>query len=195
VWRTGGQLLAVANYHPLTGVRAFTTGAGAVLFANVNPYIATVLPTRVLTAIWTHYPIDDHFSKKMRASQFKIGWCSIWSLTLAEKCLPPADERIEIWGQTLDVHYKYIPTIRDITKPQIGLINEVHPTWLHASCTLSDNAKSKLAETEKVEIGFGQAEARNCIFNHIEDKQGVEDYDWNNAVRDDIKPELFLSLK
>jgi hypothetical protein len=51
-----------------TGVRAFITGAGPVLFANANPYIAMVIPTRVLAAILMHHPISDHFSRQMRAS-------------------------------------------------------------------------------------------------------------------------------
>jgi hypothetical protein len=128
------------------------------------------------------YPSDDHFSKQMRASggpdpdvyganletQFKTGWYNIWSRMLADNCLPPADERIEIRGQPLDIHYNYIPTIRDIPKPQIGLINDAHLPWLHTSITLSDAAKSSLAERE---LGFGQAEARNRIFQHIENKQ------------------------
>jgi hypothetical protein len=41
-------------YHAETGVRAFITGAGAVLFANVDPFIATVVPVTVTRRIRMH---------------------------------------------------------------------------------------------------------------------------------------------
>jgi hypothetical protein len=47
--------------HPDIGVCAYITGAGAILFANTNLYIATVIPMSCVTVVWMHYPFDDHF--------------------------------------------------------------------------------------------------------------------------------------
>jgi hypothetical protein len=91
VWRE--HLSKQFYYHKETGVRAFITGAGAVLFANVDPHIATVIPVRVLRGIVMNYPIGDHFAGQMRAAgvqdpeayvqnletQYKTRWINMFS--------------------------------------------------------------------------------------------------------------------
>jgi hypothetical protein len=145
---------------------AFIAGAGAGVFSNVDPYMATVIPCKMFEAIMTHYPINDHFSRQMRASgvqdldvygrnletQFQRGWCNVWSPTLSDVCLPPVDKHIDSQGKTRFMHYRYLATIDDIKTPQMGLENDDHPTWLHASYALSENSRLRLARKEETEV-------------------------------------------
>jgi hypothetical protein len=46
------------------GVRVHITGAGAVLFANVNQTIATVIPIAAFEEIMMHHAVDGEFAKQ-----------------------------------------------------------------------------------------------------------------------------------
>jgi hypothetical protein len=126
--------------HPNVGVSCLATGAGAILFANVNPYIATVIPMSSVSAVWMRYPFGDHLSRAMRLGsnpgdygarlgpKCRIGWFSIWGLDLThENCLPPRGGVLIIRGRSIDIHYRYLPTVHDIYTPQKGLVNEYDP--------------------------------------------------------------------
>jgi hypothetical protein len=72
-------------YHKGAGVSAFIAGVGAVLCANVDAYIATVIPVRVFRGLMMHYPIDGHFSRRMSAAGV---------------------QDLEAYGQNLETQYK-----------------------------------------------------------------------------------------
>jgi hypothetical protein len=105
-------------YHAEPGVRAFITGAGAVLFTNVDPYIATVMPVTVISRIMMRYQADDHFARLMRAagvrdsetygldveSHYKTGWFNMLSPSLAAECLPPANAKARSQGEVFNVN-------------------------------------------------------------------------------------------
>jgi hypothetical protein len=192
-----------------TGVRAFVAGGGAVLFASIDPHIATVIPCRVFRGIMMHHPVDDHFARQMRAAgvqdpeacgqnletQYKTGWFNMWPPTLGAGCLPPADEKVRSQGQTLDVHYKDLVTIDDVTIPQMGIPNNGLP-WLHASRTPSENRRIRLARDMSREIEDLVTESRSRIVELVESfASTIEDYDVDNAIRADLRPEFFLELK
>jgi hypothetical protein len=59
---------------PNVAVYCLVTGAGAILFANANPYVATVVPMTCVIAIWMRYPFGDHFSRAMRLGSNPEDW-------------------------------------------------------------------------------------------------------------------------
>jgi hypothetical protein len=127
---------------PRCGVRVFVAGSGVLLFANVNPYIAAVLPIGVLAKVMMRYPVNDASARTMRASGVRDpddpmcgsdrtmqacrrGWFSIFSRPLADESLPPADAQIRIRGEQEDVCYQFVNTIGDIDTPQMGVENDL----------------------------------------------------------------------
>jgi hypothetical protein len=126
-----------------------------------------------------HHPVDDHFAKQMRATgvqdpeeygrnletQYKIGLFDVWPPTLGNGCLPPADQEIQSQGRALNLHYKFLVAIDDVTTPQTGIACDENP-WLRTSRTLSESRRNKFAKDMAEEIEHLQAEARNRLDNH-----------------------------
>jgi hypothetical protein len=108
-----------AHYYynrPSCGLRVFVAGSGALLFANANPYIATVIPIDVITKVMMRYPVSDAFARTMRASGVRDsddpmcgserttqacrrGWFSVFARPLADQSLPRVDAQIRTHGK------------------------------------------------------------------------------------------------
>jgi hypothetical protein len=82
------------------GVKAFGSAAGAMVFANVNPYITTVLPLGVVSKIMMRHPTSEDFVRRIQRVQderdaengryhntlmSRAGWINIYSPALALK--------------------------------------------------------------------------------------------------------------
>jgi hypothetical protein len=72
-WQSHGKWRLV---RPDVGVYCLAAGAGAILFANVSPYIATVIPMSCVSAIWMRYPFGGHFLTR-DASWVKPRWVRV----------------------------------------------------------------------------------------------------------------------
>jgi hypothetical protein len=178
-WQSHGKWHLV---RPNVGVYCLTTGAGAILFANVSPYIATVIPMSCVSAIWMRYPFGDHFSRAMRLGSNPDGceygallgpkhrtrWFSVRGPELTHQdCLPPRDGVLIIRGRTLDVHYQYLPIVANIDAPQQGVKNDADPDWLMGSCTLKDDDAAALVAAEADAIELGQHHSRLNSLTHL----------------------------
>jgi hypothetical protein len=76
------------------GVKAFVSAGSAVVFANVNPYLTTILPLTVVSKIMIHHPMSIDFIRRTQQVQdqddavcgrnhntlkFWAGWINIYS--------------------------------------------------------------------------------------------------------------------
>jgi hypothetical protein len=197
-------------YHTETGVRAFVTGVGAVLFTNVDPYIATVIPVTVIRRIVMRYPVDDRFARQTRAARVRdsetygldletrceTGWCNMFFPTLGAECSPPADAQVRSQGEILNVNYQYLVSIGHIETPQMGVPNDQHPSWLHSSCTLPARRVTALVREYAREIEDLMVESWDRVEARVDSfAPAIENYDVRNAVRMDLIPKLFLGFK
>jgi hypothetical protein len=107
------------------GVRAFVTGAGAIVFSNANWRIATVISTSCIykMMMMMRYNVVGKFSKAARQEDpgctvqgYAIKWCKIWQPELIRKCDPHLDSMED--GVTY--HYGLCPTLAEIPTPQMG---------------------------------------------------------------------------
>jgi hypothetical protein len=92
----------------------FVSVGGAVLFANVNPYIATLLPLTVMSKIMMNHPMSTDFIRRIQRVQdqddfaygrnhnttkLRAGCINIFSPELARNGMPPADTSTFVYGE------------------------------------------------------------------------------------------------
>jgi hypothetical protein len=101
----------------------FVSAAGAALFANVNPYIATVLPLSVVSKIMTNHPANEEFVRNVQdvqdrdgakygrnhnPSKLRAGCFNIFSPELAKNGMPPADNSVFVFSECEKITCRYL---------------------------------------------------------------------------------------
>jgi hypothetical protein len=121
------------------GVRLYATVSGALLFANVDPYVATVISAEVLAKVMRRHPVDDSFARTMLDSGVQDSddpmygsarttpacrrdWFSV-SRPLADKSLPPADARFGPMARTKPIPEHH----REHPHSPMGVENRLYP--------------------------------------------------------------------
>jgi hypothetical protein len=134
------------------GVKVFVIAGGAVLFDNIDPYIATVLPLTVVSKVMMNHQVSDDFIRRVQEVQdqddaeygrnrntakLRAGWFNIFSPELARAGMPPADSSAFIFSEHKTLECRYVNTMRDIKTPQMGTPDAEFPAWVYSSDAIS----------------------------------------------------------
>jgi hypothetical protein len=159
-------------------VRVYAAGSGALLFANVNPYIATVISTDLFVKVLMHHAVNDSFTRTMRESgvqdsddptygsacpmpAYRRNWFSVFSRPLADASLPPADTHTQVEGEDETIHFQCLSITGNIHTPQMGIDSKNYPwKWLYSSDTASFADMANLVAKHPAEIAELMDEAR-----------------------------------
>jgi hypothetical protein len=99
------------------GVRVYAAGSGALLFADTNRYIATVISSEVLAEVMMRHAVDDSFARAMRESgvqdpddpmcvsvqmtpAYQLNWFSVFSRLLADESTTHRRSDADQWRGT-----------------------------------------------------------------------------------------------
>jgi hypothetical protein len=188
------------------GVKAFVSTGGAV-FANVKPYITTILPLTVVSKIMMRRPMSADFIRRIQQVQgqddvvcgrnhittkLRAGWINIFSLDLAMNGMPPADTWAFVHGEHTLIQGQYLNTMGDVKTPQLGDASTEWPSWVNSSETITNDEMYNISWKHRVRIHEMMMNSRVRVELIVGRFEG---HDVHDVAPRDLSADLFLRLR
>jgi hypothetical protein len=185
------------------GVKAFASAGGAVVFVNVNPYLATILPLTVVSEIMMRRAMSVDFIRRTQQVQdqddavrgrnhstlkLRAGWINIYSPELATNGMPPADAQPFVRGEHTSIQCQHLNTMGDAKTPQMGHASTEWPSWVCSSETITNDEMCDISWARRVRIREMMINSRVRAESIVEGFEGHGVHD----AQTDISADLFL---